>query len=340
MDCCRVAAKIDGKRRTTLTSVRRVAGACQSSLHKSTSDAGSTTNLRLAVSRLAATPHRRRADLPMTSTFAGLAEGDWIGSAPRRRAPRLRRGWALCTEPEPHLALTQWLHRYTEFIGTKRGLAAALHSGDPAFDSLPGYFMQRLEPVVGSLLDAATATGEIRPDVNATELLHAVALQCQPVPGEDLAYNQRIVAILTDGLRCVTDKDSWSRRERSCRADGRNAAKLRPVRQQSDDRVDQFLGGDVPLVPDEVAARLEARDAVGVRQQQRPIASRLLGADDAPDDIEEQIPRAFRRPDRRRRIAGRRGEHEAVQVRPGAADADQRQQRGAQGPLGRVVAVR
>ena len=68
--------------------------------------------------------------------------------------------------------------------------------------------MQRLEPVVGSLLDAATANGKTRPDVNATELLHAVALLCQPVPGEDLAYNQRMVAILTDGLRCVTDKDS------------------------------------------------------------------------------------------------------------------------------------
>jgi hypothetical protein len=53
-----------------------------------------------------------------------------------------------------------------------------------------------------------TANGKTRPDVNATELPHAVALLCQPVPGEDLAYNQRMVAILTDGLRCVTDKDS------------------------------------------------------------------------------------------------------------------------------------
>jgi len=28
------------------------------------------------------------------------------------------------------------------------------------------------------------------------------------VPGQDLAYNQRMVAIVTDGLRRVTDKDS------------------------------------------------------------------------------------------------------------------------------------
>jgi hypothetical protein len=53
---------------------------------------------------------------------------------------------------EPGAALAKWLHRYTEFLATKRGLATALHSGDPAFDALPGYFMQRLGPTLGSLL--------------------------------------------------------------------------------------------------------------------------------------------------------------------------------------------
>jgi hypothetical protein len=64
--------------------------------------------------------------------------------------------------------------------------------------------MQRLEPTLGSLLEAAAATGEIRADVNARDLLHAVALLCQPVPGEELAYNQRMVAVLVDGLRRTT----------------------------------------------------------------------------------------------------------------------------------------
>jgi hypothetical protein len=60
--------------------------------------------------------------------------------------------------------------------------------------------MQRLEPVVGSLLEAAVATGQVRADISATDLLHAIALLCQPVPGEDLVYNQRLVAIFIDGL--------------------------------------------------------------------------------------------------------------------------------------------
>jgi AcrR family transcriptional regulator len=108
---------------------------------------------------------------------------------------------ALTATHEPGVALAKWLHRYTEFLATKRGLATALHSGDPAFDALPGYFMQRLGPALGSLLEAATATGEIRADISAKDLLHAVAHLCQPVPDEGLAYSQRMVAILIDGLR-------------------------------------------------------------------------------------------------------------------------------------------
>jgi AcrR family transcriptional regulator len=107
----------------------------------------------------------------------------------------------LAAANEPGVALEKWLHRYTEFVATKRGLAAALHSGDPAFDALPGYFMQRLEPALTSLLEAATASGEIRAGIGARDVLHAVANLCMPVPGEGPAYSQRMVALLIDGLR-------------------------------------------------------------------------------------------------------------------------------------------
>jgi AcrR family transcriptional regulator len=110
-------------------------------------------------------------------------------------------GPALSAAHEPGTALAMWLQRYTDFVATKRGLAAALHSGDPAFDSLPGYFMARLEPVLRSLLDAATASGEIRTGIGPRDLLHAVADLCLPVPGEGVDYSQRMVALLFDGLR-------------------------------------------------------------------------------------------------------------------------------------------
>jgi AcrR family transcriptional regulator len=114
-------------------------------------------------------------------------------------------GPALSAAHEPGVALAKWLHRYTEFLGTKRGLASALHSGDPAFDALPGYFRQRLEPTLGSLLDTATASGEIRADISPKDLLYAVANLCLPVADEGLAYSQRMVALLVDGLRYGAD---------------------------------------------------------------------------------------------------------------------------------------
>jgi AcrR family transcriptional regulator len=107
----------------------------------------------------------------------------------------------LAAAHQPAAALALWLHQYTEFLATKRGLAAALHSGDPAFDALPGYFMERLGPALGSLLEAAGAAGEIRADISARDLLHAIAQLCVPVPDDGPAYSQRIVAVLIDGLR-------------------------------------------------------------------------------------------------------------------------------------------
>jgi AcrR family transcriptional regulator len=117
----------------------------------------------------------------------------------------------LAAANEPGVALEKWLHRYTEFVATKRGLAAALHSGDPAFDALPGYFMQRLGPALGSLLEAAIATGEIRADISSRELLPAVANLCMPVADEGPAYSQRMVALLIDGLRYGADANESRR---------------------------------------------------------------------------------------------------------------------------------
>lgn len=108
---------------------------------------------------------------------------------------------ALATKHEPGEALARWLRRYTKLIATKRGLAAALHAGDPAFDALPGYFNQRMRPALQSLLESAAAAGEIRADVRPNDLLHAVANLCLPVGAERSGGAQRMVDLLIDGLR-------------------------------------------------------------------------------------------------------------------------------------------
>lgn len=110
-------------------------------------------------------------------------------------------GPALSAVHDPGTALTEWIDRYTEFLATKRGLATALHSGDPALEALPAYFMERVGPTLGSLLDAAVASGEIRADVTPRDLLLAVAGLCAPVDHEGAAFSRRMVAFLVDGLR-------------------------------------------------------------------------------------------------------------------------------------------
>jgi hypothetical protein len=110
-------------------------------------------------------------------------------------------GQALSIGQEPAEALTNWIRRFTELLATKRGLASALHSGDPAFEELPGYFLQRLGPALAALLDAAVADGAVRDDISAEDLLHALTQLCQPVPGRGPGHNQRLVDVLVDGLR-------------------------------------------------------------------------------------------------------------------------------------------
>jgi AcrR family transcriptional regulator len=108
---------------------------------------------------------------------------------------------ALANALEPFDALANWMQRYAAFVGTKRGLAKALHSGDPAFDALPGYFDRRLRPALHALLDAAVAAGAVRADVDADDLLGAVASLCMSTHNAGPVRAERMVALLVDGLR-------------------------------------------------------------------------------------------------------------------------------------------
>ncbi len=108
---------------------------------------------------------------------------------------------ALAAEHEPFEALANWMQRFAAFVTTKRGLAKALHSGDPAFDALPTYFDQRLRPALRTLLAAAVAAGQVRTDVEADDILSAVASLCMSARDDRPDHARRMVALLVDGLR-------------------------------------------------------------------------------------------------------------------------------------------
>jgi AcrR family transcriptional regulator len=108
---------------------------------------------------------------------------------------------ALAAAYPPGEALARWIQRYVDFIAAKRGLAAALHSGDPAFDPLPAYFEKRLCPALQALLDAAAAVGQARNDIQPLDLLRAVASLCTPDADGSSDRARRMVGLLVDGLR-------------------------------------------------------------------------------------------------------------------------------------------
>jgi AcrR family transcriptional regulator len=107
----------------------------------------------------------------------------------------------LAKDHAPFEALSRWMQRYAAFVATKRGLAPALHSGDPAYETLRGYFDQRLRPALRTLVESAAASGEIRTDIDADDLLTAVASLCMSTQADRPDHARRMVALLVDGLR-------------------------------------------------------------------------------------------------------------------------------------------
>ncbi len=111
---------------------------------------------------------------------------------------------ALLAEHPPGEALARWLKRYAGFLATKKGLAAALHSGDPAFGALPDHFRASFEPALASLLEAAAAAGEVRGDVAPYDLLRGIGNQSATTGEDGAAHVARMLDLLVDGLRLGT----------------------------------------------------------------------------------------------------------------------------------------
>ncbi|MCT2586727.1 TetR/AcrR family transcriptional regulator [Actinophytocola gossypii] len=109
----------------------------------------------------------------------------------------------LASAATPYAALAEWIDLFVDFLVTKHGLADVLRSDKAGFDTLHAYFIERLEPVVGELLDAARDTGEVRAQVAAIELMRGVGNLCVAA-GTDPRYDaRRMVRLLVAGLRCA-----------------------------------------------------------------------------------------------------------------------------------------
>lgn len=114
-------------------------------------------------------------------------------------------------ETSPVEALRQWARANIEFIATKKGMAAALALAAHGSSDLAAYSLDRLTKAVGELLQRAAAAGEIRPDIDAEDLLRTVVGMCyvQDRPGWQ-AKVLRLVDVFIDGL-CRSSYDESNR---------------------------------------------------------------------------------------------------------------------------------
>ena len=107
----------------------------------------------------------------------------------------------LASSTSPHAALGQWIHLFIDFLVTKHGLAAVMQSDAAGFDALHAYLIDRLLPVCTQLLDAAVEAGEIRPDIDAYELMRGVGNLCIGAENDPHYDACRLVELLIAGLR-------------------------------------------------------------------------------------------------------------------------------------------
>ncbi|MEU7097116.1 helix-turn-helix domain-containing protein [Streptomyces longwoodensis] len=106
----------------------------------------------------------------------------------------------LAEDPSPHTALERWIDLFVDFLVTKHGLAAVLQP-DAGFDTLHAYFLDRLVPVCGHLLDAAAGAGEIRADIEPYALMRGVGNLCIGADSDPRYDARRLAALLVAGLR-------------------------------------------------------------------------------------------------------------------------------------------
>jgi AcrR family transcriptional regulator len=103
-------------------------------------------------------------------------------------------------------ALAEWMERFVAYAATKRGLSGALKSVASSQSDLFPATRERLLTAIGSLLGAGIATGKIRSDVTADDVLTSMnAVWTIAGEGEQWATQaRRVLALLMDGLRAGT----------------------------------------------------------------------------------------------------------------------------------------
>ena len=104
-------------------------------------------------------------------------------------------------DPRPVKALRKWLRANVELVATKKGMAVALALAAHKPPELYAYSFETLTTALKSLLDQAVATGDLRGDVSAEDILRTVIGMCylHDQPGWQTTV-MRLMDVFLDGL--------------------------------------------------------------------------------------------------------------------------------------------
>ena len=105
----------------------------------------------------------------------------------------------LLAEHPPIRALTCWLQRLAEYTRVKRGVMAAIEAS--AWRNLYSGQHHRLDEALGILLDQGKAAGQVREEVDATDVILLLGALARIPASEWDARAHTIVAVIVDGLR-------------------------------------------------------------------------------------------------------------------------------------------
>lgn len=100
----------------------------------------------------------------------------------------------------PEAALRAWVTLFVEFLATKHGLAGSLHGSSAEADALHAYFVGRLVPVCGALLEAALKSADTPALIDPYNLLKGIGNLCIGASHDPKYKADHLVQLLISGV--------------------------------------------------------------------------------------------------------------------------------------------
>jgi AcrR family transcriptional regulator len=109
---------------------------------------------------------------------------------------------ALLATEQPAQALHAWMHRFAEWAGERRGICEALVAMSASGRFGTGPVCDEVQGVLGMVLKAGAAAGELRSDIDPADV-GAILAGVLSVAGGPEQYTQldRLLTVVVDGLR-------------------------------------------------------------------------------------------------------------------------------------------